>query len=169
MRLEEIKRLFLIWGMPSEKGIRELEAAVKNDKDLSIFVPEMRPYLLGLEIAKILQRQDIPHIYGTDNMLGLLFYKRKIKETIFFYKHKTKTTFSGICGSLYVCLLSTLHHVPIRTLEGGKINLANFPKDASSLNGYVFLKSKNAATKAIDEDVPWEIIRLNVQNSGNML
>ncbi|MCD6319411.1 MAG: hypothetical protein J7M03_01890 [Candidatus Desulfofervidaceae bacterium] len=159
MRLEEIKQLLLIWGMPSDRGIKELKAAIKEDKELSIFVPEMRPYLLGLEIVKIFQRQGIPHSYGTDNRLGLLFYKRKIKETIFFYKSVNKKVFSGICGSLYVCLLSALHHVPIRTLKGGEINLTSLAKDASSLNGYIFLKNQGAAIEAKDEDVPWEIIK----------
>ncbi|MDL1955830.1 MAG: hypothetical protein LWW95_02075 [Candidatus Desulfofervidus auxilii] len=152
MRLKEINFTLLIWGMPSKEGIEKIK---KNN--LLILVPEMRPYLLGLKVAEILKEEGIESIYATDNMLGLLFYKNKIKEVLFFYKDKNNNHFLGICGSLYVCLLAKLHQVPIKALKGEKINFKNLDQDASTIDGYLFLK--NSAIEARDEFVPMEIIK----------
>ncbi len=160
MKLEEINNLILIWGMISDEGIEQLSAEFFYDENLHLLVPEMRPYLLGLSISKRFKRSNIRHIYATDNMLGYLFYKNKIKKTLFFHKEIKPSGVLGICGSLYVCLLSSLHNVPIKLLKCSNADLNPFlDKNASTLDGDLFINDPSLAIEANDELVPWEILK----------
>jgi len=156
MRLSEMKGLLLLWGVPSAKGIEEIKERVQANRDLYVLVPEMRPYLLGLEIARKLQKEGIKHVYATDNMLGILFFKHKVKEVLFFYKKLTDHEIVGTCGSLYVCLLARLHNVPIKPLQGDK--MIRSARAASLLDDYRCFQY-NDALKAEDEAVPEAIIQ----------
>jgi len=156
MRLDEMKEGLLLWGVPACKGIKEIKERMQDNRDLYVLVPEMRPYLLGLEVARRLAKESIKHLYATDNMLGMLFFKQKIKEVLFFYKDLIDKNFSGICGSLYVCLLARLHHVPIKTMQGEKIILS---AQATSLLDEYMSFHYNDMLPAEDEAVPEGIIR----------
>jgi hypothetical protein len=156
MRLNEMKEGLLLWGVPAGKGIKEIKERTQDNRDLYVLVPEMRPYALGREIIRRLQEEGIKHAYVTDNMLGILFYKRKIKEVIFFYKDLIDQNFSGICGSLYVCLLARLHHVSIKPLQGEK--LIRPAQAALLLDEYMSFRCDDVLP-AEDEAVPEEIIR----------
>jgi len=159
VKLEEINNLILIWGMLSDEGIEQLSAEFFYYANLYILVPEMRPYLLGLSISKRLRGSNIRYIYATDNMLGYLFYKNKIKKTLFFHKEIRPSGVLGICGSLYVCLLSSLHSVPIKLLKCSNENLNFLDKDASTLDGELFINDSSLAIEANDELVPWEVLK----------
>jgi len=156
MRLDEMKGGLLLWGVPTGKGIKEIKERTQDNRDLYVLVPEMRPYLFGLEVAGRLIKEGIKHVYATDNMLGILFFKQKIKEVLFFYKDLIDKNFSGICGSLYVCLLARLHHVPIKTMQGEKIILS---AQATSLLDEYMSFHYNDMLPAEDEAVPEGIIR----------
>ena len=156
MRLNEMKEGVLLWGVPTGKGIKEIKERTQDNRDLYVLVPEMRPYLFGLEVARRLTEETIKHVYATDNMLGMLFFKQKIKEVLFFYKDLIDKNFSGICGSLYVCLLARLHHVPIKTMQGEKIILS---AQATSLLDEYMGFHYNDVLPAEDEAVPEGIIR----------
>jgi hypothetical protein len=156
MRLNEMKEGLLLWGLPSRQGIAEIKKQIATAQGLFVLVPEMRPSLFGLEVAKRLAKENIKHIYATDNMLGILFSKHKVKEVLFFYKDLTQHHFSGICGSLYVCLLAHLHHVPIKPRQGEKIMR---PAPAASLLGEYMSSCSNDVLPAEDEAVPEEIIQ----------
>jgi methylthioribose-1-phosphate isomerase len=86
MRLDEINDGLLLWGLPSRQGVAAIKKRVEATQGLYVLVPEMRPTLLGLEIAKTLKKKSIKHVYATDNMVGILFFKNKVKEILFFYK-----------------------------------------------------------------------------------
>jgi hypothetical protein len=156
MRLDEMKEGLLLWGLPSGQGIAVMKKKVATAPGLYVLVPEMRPYLFGLEVARRLIKEGIKHVYATDNMLGILFFKQKIKEVLFFYKDLTDQHFSGICGSLYVCLLARLHYVPIKTMQGEKIILS---AQATSLFDEYMGFHNNDVLPAEDEAVPEGIIR----------
>jgi hypothetical protein len=156
MRLNEMKEGLLLWGVPAGKGIKEIKERMQGNRDLYVLVPEMRPYLFGLEVARRLAEETIKPVYATDNMLGILFYKRKIKEVIFFYKDLIDQNFSGICGSLYVCLLARLHHVSIKPLQGEK--MVRPAQAALLLDEYMSFRCDDVLP-AEDEAVPEEIIR----------
>jgi hypothetical protein len=156
MRLDEMKEGLLLWGLPPRQRIAEIKKQIAAAQGLYVLVPEMRPYLFGLEVAKRLTKESIKHVYATDNMLGILFFKQKIKEVLFFYKDLTDKKFWGICGSLYVCLLARLHHVPIKTMQGEKIILS--AQTTSLLDEYMSFHY-NDMLPAEDEAVPEEIIR----------
>ncbi len=134
MRLDEITRLSLIWGVPAEfKGL----------KGKFLLVPEMRPYLLGLSLCEELKTHGYPHVYVTDNMLGYLFFKGKIKETLLFYLERTTDEIKGISGSLYVTLLSKLHQVPVYFCPGKKPDIVN-DKHAGTLDGRSFVEDEKS-------------------------
>ena len=156
MRLNEMKEGLLLWGLPPRQGIAEIKEQLAAAQGLYILVPEMRPSLFGLEIARRLTKENIRHVYATDNMLGILFSKHKVKEVLFFYKDITKHHYSGICGSLYVCLLAHLHGVSIKPLQGEKMLR---PSQAASLRGEYMSSRYNDVLPTGDEAVPEEIVQ----------
>jgi hypothetical protein len=155
MRLSDVKGLVLLWGIPSNHGIEAIKERAEANCDLSFLVPEMRPHCLGLEVAKRLNKEGIKYVYATDNMLGILFFKNKVKEVLLFYKEMTDHEIVGISGSLYVCLLAHVHTIPIEPVRGG---IAGTSQAASSLDEYMRLQY-NGVLEAADENVPMDMIR----------
>lgn len=160
MKLIDINDAVLIWGIVSQAGLLELK-----QEGRMVLVPENRPYLLGLKRnIPLLEKEGINFVYCADNVLGLLFYKGKIKKTILFYEEKTKKAIVGICGSLYVSLLSKFHNVPVKPILQGDFSLELLDKDASTLDGKSFIRDedkKNCVIKADDELVKYAIIDKN--------
>lgn len=156
MRLIDVEGVVLLWGLPSNHGIGGIKERAEADRDLHILVPEMRPHCFGLEVAKRLNEEGIKHTYATDNMLGILFFKNKVKEVLFFYKEMTDHEIVGICGSLYVCLLAYVHTIPIKPVRGDSI--AGTSQAASSLDEYMPLQY-NGGLEAADEYIPKDIIQ----------
>jgi len=80
VKLNALKNLILIWGPLSEEAAQEL----KKEGSL-VLVAENRPSLLGLKHnIPILKKEQVDFVYCTDNALGFLFYKQKIKKTLIF-------------------------------------------------------------------------------------
>jgi hypothetical protein len=156
MLLNELGELILLWGVPPNQEMDEIKKKVQATRGASVLVPEMRPHLLGSVIAKKLQREKIKHVYVTDNMLGILFYKQKIKEVLFFYKERKDHHWWGINGSLYVCLLAHMHKVPIQPLQGGTVIRA--AEISLSLDDYMCFHY-NDVIKAEGEAVPDEVMQ----------
>ena len=156
MRLSDVEGTVLLWGIPSNHGIGAIKERVGADRDLHFLVPEMRPHCFGLEIAKRLNREGIKHMYATDNMLGIFFFKNKIKEVLFFYKEVTDHEIIGICGSLYVCLLAHVHSIPIKPVRGDMMSQSFHI--ASSLDEYMRLQD-NDVLEVTDESLPLDIIQ----------
>ena len=139
MKLDKIKDAILIWGPILSDSL----SLLKDEKKL-VIVPENRPYLIGLLYnAPLLKRQRINFVYCTDNMLGFLFYKNKIKKTIIFYQKLTKKGIICISGSLHVVLLSKLHSVPIEIMPQENLNIKFLDSSAISLSGKRFVLKKD--------------------------
>ena len=155
MRLKEVKGVVLLWGLPSDNGLADIKSKAQTARDLHVLVPEMRPHCFGLEIAKRLRKEGIKHTYATDNMLGILFYKEKVKEVRFFYKDIIGPHAVGICGSLYTCLLAHLHGVPIRPVRGDSV--IRSAQKALLLDEYVRVQYNEELTTE-DEYVPLDIL-----------
>ncbi|UCG34784.1 MAG: hypothetical protein JSW17_04630 [Candidatus Omnitrophota bacterium] len=156
MKLENINNTTLIWGMISQEGLDHL----KEEKSL-VVVPENRPYLIGLKHnIPLLKKEGIDFVYCCDNVLGLLFYKERIKKTLLFYKELNQNGITGICGSLYVTLLSKLHNIPIKIAPQGRSEIAFEDADASSLGGNLFLEERqeNCIIKAGDEVIETDLL-----------
>lgn len=115
MKLKDINNIPLIWGNPSNNFI-------ETTKDSTFIIPEMRPSLLGLNVAKRLNINN-KVVYITDNMIGLLFYKNKISNIIFFFIEKNDNYYSCIPGSLYLYLLAKNHKINIDFLEGKAVEI----------------------------------------------
>jgi methylthioribose-1-phosphate isomerase len=136
MKLKEIEKAILIWGPISNQGLSYL----KEQKGL-VIIAENRPYMIGLKYNKpLLKKEGIKFVYCTDNMLGILFYKKKIKEAILFYEKKEEGKILAITGSLYFYLLAKLHNVAIKFFLQEKINFLD--SDASTIDGLVFISDK---------------------------
>lgn len=157
MKLENIKDAVLIWGAVSEQALYELK------REKVVLVSENRPYLIGLKYnIPLLRNENIGYLYCTDNVLGFLFYKSRIKKTFIFYKDKKEEGVVGICGSLYVYLLSKLHSVPVEALAQGEGVFSGVDRDAASLGGRDFIMQEDSSAyvvKACDEILPLEVLR----------
>lgn len=161
MKIKDVNRLTLIWGGLSKEGLSYLRNKA-NKHNFVVLVPENRPYLLGLNYnIPLLEKEKIDLIYCSDNMLGFLFYKEKIEETILFCKEMAEKEVLGICGSLYVALLSKLHNIPVKVFLQGKVDFSGRDKDASALQGrkMVLDKDLERVEKGSDEMVAWEVLR----------
>jgi hypothetical protein len=156
MRLSDVKSGLLLWGVPSHQGIAEMTKDMEAEKGMLVLVPEMMPYCLGLTIVKRLLEEGIRYAYITDNMLGVLFYKNKVKTLMFFYKELANHHMVGICGSLYVCMLAHLHNVPIKLRQGD--TLVQPMQNTAALDGRLCLHYKDMI-KTDDESIPLDIIR----------
>lgn len=145
MRLEEINEAILIWGAISKEALSYL----KKQKSL-VVIAENRPYMIGLNYnCPLLEKEGIKFVYCTDNMLGILFYKKKVKEAILFYEKKERGRILAICGSLYFYLLAKLHNVKIKFFLQEKIDFLNM--DASCINGLIFVSDKEKIIKPAKE------------------
>jgi methylthioribose-1-phosphate isomerase len=145
MKLNALKSLTLVWGPLSEEAATKLKS-----QDSLVLVAENRPSLLGLKHnIPILKKEQVDFIYCTDNALGLLFYKQKIKKTLIFSKDRLK----GVSGSLYAALLSKIHNVPVEIMEQGSIDLKALDRDASTLGGKDFILEDNKEEYIIRQDL----------------
>jgi methylthioribose-1-phosphate isomerase len=159
MKLESInKKILVVWGAISFTGLSEI-----RQRGNLVMVPENRPFLLGVKHnIPLLKREGIGFIYCPDNALGLLFYKEKIERTLLFYCEKNEKGIKGICGSLYITLLSKLHKVPVEIIEETEVEWLSLDKDAATLEGKNFVIAENREEyiiKAEKEVVPWEILK----------
>lgn len=157
MKLKEINKATLIWGLASREGLED----IKQGSSI-IVVPENRPYMVGLKNnIPLLKEKGIDFIYCNDTSLGLLFYKEKIKETVIFFSQVVEEGIEAISGSLYVALLSKLHNVPIKIMEQGTSNIAFLDNDASTLEGNLIVpkRDKECIIKADSEIIDEEVLR----------
>ncbi|MBN2119834.1 MAG: hypothetical protein JW734_02095 [Candidatus Omnitrophica bacterium] len=158
MKLVNAGKFILVWGPVSQEGLEELKR-----EGLPVLVPENRPFLLGLKHnIPLFKESNINFVYCTDNMLGLLFYKGKIKKTFLFYRESDEQALAGICGSLYVALLSKLHNVRVEILNEAKVDLDRLDVDASSLEGKNFILQENKEEYIIENDyelVEWGLLQ----------
>ena len=122
MKLHDINPMSLIWGYPKD-------SFYKYTKGESFFVSEMRPSCAGFFICQHLNKENTA-IYITDNMLGILFYKKKIKDNLY----------TGICGSLFINVLAKTHNIEIKFYEGLKNESEEYKKistDFPFINYYI--------------------------------
>ncbi|MBN2482921.1 MAG: hypothetical protein JXD21_01805 [Candidatus Omnitrophica bacterium] len=156
MKLETIKNAVLVWGIISHEHI-----ACLKDEDALVIVPEQRPYCVGIHHnLPLLSSHYIPAVYCTDNMIGILFYTKKIKKTFLFCR-KGSLRPEGMTGASYAALLSEIHRVPVCILAEGEYDLSGFDRDASTLAGHNFVvdeRSKkyiiHSERETIGEEVP---------------
>ena len=157
MKLEDIKNATLIWGMATD----DIASELKEDNDL-VIVPENRPYLIGLKHnAPLLKSKGVRFIYCTDNTLGLLFYKNKIKKVIIFCKEIGNKGITGICGSLYAALLGKLHDVPIEIYMQENSEVVFQDNDSARLEGKNFImqeSKEDCIIEAKDEFIETEVL-----------
>lgn len=156
MKLKDLNNAILIWGIVSAQGIEELK-----QQGALVVVPETRPYLIGLKYTcQLLKKDNIDFVYCNDNVLGFLFYKGKIKQTLLFYKELSQEGIVGPCGSLYVALLSKLHNIPIKIMPQGQCSVTFLDNDVSTLGGNLVVQehNKDCIIRAGDEIVETEVL-----------
>lgn len=157
MKLTEAQEMILVWGPVTRSFLPRL-----REENSLVLVPEGRPYLTGLKhTIPLLQQENVPCVYCTDNMLGLLFYKQKIKKTILFYYTRVKNGLEADSGSLYAGLLSKLHRVPVEAVCNDEEKTAYIDRDAATFEGkdLTLEKHKNEyILEAKNEFVPWEVV-----------
>lgn len=135
MKIAGIKKAILFWGILSGEAIIYLKE--KLHKGFVLINPELRPYLLGVGWNRdALSAAGLEFVYCTDNMLGHLFYQKKIEELLVLYQKKRDEGYLCLSGSLYVYKLARYHKVGVRFALGTELNLDKFPDcGASTLAG----------------------------------
>jgi len=158
MRLGAIINAVLVWGAVSPDGLEKL----RQEKSMFV-VPENRPYMLGLKRnCPLFKKENLRFVYCTDNVLGLLFYKKKIKKTAVFYKEKTENSVIGIPGTLYAVMLSRLHDVPVEFLPADPSAASFYEGDSAQLGGRVFVSAddrQKCVVTAADEIISEQEIK----------
>lgn len=158
MKLNDIRKAVVVWGVISQEGIRTLKSTGS-----CVIVPEQRPHLVGLmHTIPLLKKEGIDFIYCNDNTLGLLFYKGKIERTYLFCKVLSDNGIWGTNGSLYLSLLSKLHGIAVEVFLGADWNPEGSDKDVSTLGGKDFVLEKNKENHIIGgypEFIEWEVLK----------
>lgn len=153
MKVEELNSSVLIWGSLSAEGLQYLRGVTAKG-NWRIVVPENRPSMIGLNHnIPLIKERGLSCVYCTDNMLGFLFYKRKINQVVISYNRMSDKEIVAGCGSLFVLCLARLHAVRVKFILQGDFDPSGFDKDASSLGGKSFVLSQDAAfiQPALDE------------------
>lgn len=157
MKLSEIKNAVILWGIPSKEIIEELK-----DRGCLVVVPEQRPSLLGLkQVMPILAKEGISHLYCTDNVLGFLFYKKRLKKTYLGFNEERGSDISASSGSLYISLLSKIHNIEIKIFPSVKGSLQKSDEDASTLDKKDFILTDNKEDSIVrprPEIIPQEVL-----------
>jgi len=130
MRLDDLNNSLIIWGKLSEEGLEYILAFGKV-----VILPEIRPSLLGLNNRELLDKSNVSYVCCTDNMVGMLFYKKKIQEVLIFGQ-KEKDNLKSIGGLSYIWHLAKIHGVRVKLFLNDDLDLDIFKdKDASTING----------------------------------
>ncbi len=131
-----IDKAVLIWGPVSKEGVEYLRFQRRQ-----VIICENRPYLLGLKHNKpLIEEAKLRFTYCTDNTIGHLLYKKAVREAVLFCE-KQDGVIKGLSGSLYVWLLARIHHIPVKLLQEGEVDLEGFlDKDAGTLDGKKVVK-----------------------------
>jgi len=138
--MAKIGNFKLIWGYPEENFCKE------HAQDKDILLCEMRPSLLG---PRYLTKKFKSATLVSDNTLGLLFFKKMIKEVELFYQDSDNFGYALMPGSFTVIILAKRHNIPIRLLRGG----SSVKVKSEDINALSFL-GKSVTAKGVIPIVP---------------
>jgi len=128
MDIDKLNNSLFIWGALEPAHLPRL---LKYNG--TVIIPEMRPYMIGLKHnLPLLKKQKISAVYCTDNMLGILLFKRKISEVVILYHQKREDGISAASGALYTAQLASLHGVKITLQPAGRLDYNTIFKDHSA-------------------------------------
>ena len=135
MDIDRAKKLIVVWGKVSEEGA--LWIAEQNQR---VLVPEQRPYLLGLKYnAGVLESENIDWVYCTDNVLGLMFYEKRIDKVCLFCESIGGDKVEILSGGLYIALLAKIHNIPRHIFLQASFDLSSYDRDASTIERKDFI------------------------------
>lgn len=148
-------RYLLLYGVPRESHFSYLAQALRMEHCGAVFVPEMRPGLLGLHaVAGELRKRKIPVTLISDNMMGAFFARGQIARLYLFYSGITGEGVEGIPGSLLAVNLACAHRIPVELLAGGGAKAAP-DRDVSTFLGERVSPEGVAIYPIEKELVPW--------------
>ncbi|MDP8259495.1 MAG: hypothetical protein P9L96_00595 [Candidatus Gygaella obscura] len=163
MKIDNLKESILVWGTLSDEALMYLKQPQK-DNALNVIVAENRPFLLGIKYNVLkLNKENIPFVYCTDNMLGFLFYRKKISQVVICYKKKEKKSLLADSGSLFAVLLAKLHNVKVRAFPQGNLDYSTLDKNSATLDGKAMLldEDKDFVQETKDELIKEEFYEHN--------
>jgi methylthioribose-1-phosphate isomerase len=154
----ERPKYVLVHGVPAETGYGLLSAAVQNEGIQSILVPEMRPQLWGARlVARELARCNVPVTLISDNMMGMLFAQKQIRNLVIFHTGPTASGPSAYCGSLLAAELAYAHGVAIDVHESCRILETATDCDVGTFLGLQVAPAAASIYPLEEEIIPWEL------------
>jgi methylthioribose-1-phosphate isomerase len=114
--------------------------AFKKKKKARIYILEGRPYLdSAKQLSKEMLKREMTPTVIADNMAGVLFFKKLVKEVWVSYRMKDQQEALCDIGGLILAVLGKKHNVPVYLYPADKITkkarLLGSPEDLFMFNG----------------------------------
>lgn len=149
--MDKAKKYILIYGLAGDEYLAKLP------RRENYLIPETRPGLLGAEaLLPKFREYKLKATLVSDNMLGIMFSQKAIKEVRLFYFTKDSFGFLSPCGSGAVAILAQAHAVAIDYIKGGIFEYVKFKdSDASSFLGKRIVNYQCSVIQPKDELIPF--------------
>jgi methylthioribose-1-phosphate isomerase len=148
----------LIFGVPDGEGYDFLAEALASKSAARILVPEMRPALDGIRIARELLRRDLPVTIISDNMTGMLFAQGEIQRVCIFYSRLEEDGPRASCGALLTARLARAHDVLVELRPSGAAFESPADRDVATFLGSRIAPAGASIHALETEVVPWALI-----------
>jgi methylthioribose-1-phosphate isomerase len=149
---------FLISGAPDDSGYRFLAEALASKAVRRILVPEMRPPLDGIRIARELLGRNLPVTIISDNMMGTLFAQGEIQRVCVFYSRLEEEGPRGPCGALLTAQLARAHDIAVEVRPSGAVMQSSLDRDVATFLG-IRIAPAGAEIRPLEtEVVPWALV-----------
>jgi methylthioribose-1-phosphate isomerase len=149
----------LIFGVPDGEGYDFLAEALASKSAARILVPEMRPALDGIRIARELLRRDLPVTIISDNMTGMLFAQGEIQRVCIFYSRLEEDGPRASCGALLTARLARAHDIVVELRSSSAATEPSADRDVATFLG-VRIAPVGASIHALEtEVVPWAVTK----------
>jgi methylthioribose-1-phosphate isomerase len=149
---------FLISGVPDEEGYGFLADALASKGAGRVLVPEMRPSLDGLRVARELLGRGLPITFISDSMMGVLFADGEVRRACVFYCRLDEDGPRASCGALLAARLARAHGVAVELRPSGAALEQPLDRDVATFLG-VRIAPVGASIHALETEViPWAVI-----------
>jgi methylthioribose-1-phosphate isomerase len=152
------QQYLLIAGMPDDEGYAYLAQALGPERARTILVPEMRPTLRGIGIARELLVRELPTTLISDSMMGTFFARREIQKVCLFSSEREEEGPRAPCGALLTVRLARAHDVAVEFRPSEARAVSAVDADVSTFFGQRIPPPGIAIQPLRSEVIPWSLL-----------